>query len=378
LNNSEKPKYQQIVIDLRKAITMGEYKEGEKLPSEADLVKRFSTSRLTVQRALKELQHQQLIERRAGSGTYVRRVERSATHVFGLLIPGLGDTEIFEPICQGMARAGRDGGHALLWGDTTQSSGDKEKQTKELCEYYISRSVSGIFFAPLELTTAKDEVNQWIIDALEKARIPVILLDRCLYPYPRRSKFDLVGIDNRRAGFVVTEHLLNHGCRRPAFVAAPYSAPTIDARIAGFRDAHEHIGLSSGLDRIFIGDVEDLSTVRSLLAEINPDGFVCGNDITAARLMRTLEQFDVRVPQQVRIVGIDDVKYAALLGVPLTTLHQPCPELGETAVAAMLDRIAHPNMPTRDILLDCKLVIRRSCGSHLRQEKNEFDRSFAR
>ena len=114
------------------------------------------------------------------------------------------------------------------------------------------------------------------------------------------------------------------------------------------------------------------------MAEVNPDGFVCANDITAARLMRTLEQLDIRVPQQVRIVGIDDVKYAALLGVPLTTLRQPCPELGETAVAAMLDRIAHPNMPTRDILLDCKLVIRRSCGSHLRQERDEFDRLHAR
>jgi len=248
LSNPEKPKYQQIVVELRKSITMGEYKEGAKLPSEADLVKRFSTSRLTVQRALKELQHQQLIERRAGSGTYVRRVERSATHVFGLLIPGLGETEIFEPICQGMARAGRAGAHALLWGDTTQTSGDKEKQTKELCEYYISRAVSGIFFAPLELTTAKDEVNSWIIESLEKARIPVILLDRCLLPYPRRSKFDLIGIDNRRAGFVVTEHLLRHGCRRPAFVAAPYSAPTVDARIAGLKaPATGQIELADGI-----------------------------------------------------------------------------------------------------------------------------------
>lgn len=370
LTNAEKPKYQLIVVDLRRAITLGEYKEGQRLPSEADLVKRFSTSRLTVQRALKELQHQGLIDRRAGSGTYVRRQESSDRLVFGLLIPGLGDTEIFEPICQGMARAGRAGGHALLWGDTTQTSGDKEQQAKELCEYYISRSVSGIFFAPLELTTAKDVVNQWIIDALEKSRIPVVLLDRCLYTYPQRSRYDLVGIDNRRAGFIVTEHLLRHGCRRLTFVAAPYSAPTVDARMAGFRDAHEHAGVPTGADRILIGDIEDLGTVRSVMTEVNPDGFVCANDITAARLMRTLGQLDVHVPHQVRIVGIDDVKYAALLGVPLTTLHQPCPELGETAVSAMLERIARPNMPTRDILLDCKLVIRRSCGSHLRQERD--------
>jgi DNA-binding LacI/PurR family transcriptional regulator len=65
----------------------------------------------------------------------------------------------------------------------------------------------------------------------------------------------------------------------------------------------------------------------------------------------------------VRIIGIDDVKYASLLRVPLTTLRQPCHDLGTAAVAAMLERIAHPTMPARDILLDCKLIIRQSCGT---------------
>jgi len=379
VSNEEKPKYQQIVHDLRKAITAREYKEGAKLPSEAELVKRFSTSRLTVQRALKELQYQGLIERRAGSGTYVRSPETGAHHVFGLLIPGLGETEIFEPICQGMARAGRAGGHALLWGDTTQTSCDleKEKQAKALCDYYLSKSLSGIFFAPLELTPAKDEVNHWIIDALEHARIPVVLLDRCVFPYPRRCKFDLVGIDNRRAGLIVTEHLIKHGCRRPVFIAAPNSAPTVDARIGGFWDAHFEAKVPVCKERIFIGDVEDGATIRSFISDVRPDGFVCANDITAARLMRTLEHLGISVPQQARIVGIDDVKYAALLGVPLTTLHQPCAELGETAVNVMLDRIARPHAPARDVLLECKLVIRRSCGSHLRQEKTDHDLSYA-
>jgi GntR family transcriptional regulator, arabinose operon transcriptional repressor len=57
-----------------------------------------------------------------------------------------------------------------------------------------------------------------------------------------------------------------------------------------------------------------------------------------------------------------DVEYAKLLPVPLTTIHQPCREIGQAAMA-MLDRIEHPNMLTRDILLDCKLVVRESCGA---------------
>lgn len=371
VTDQHRPKYQQIVLDLRKSITLGEYKEGERLPSEADLVLRFDTSRLTVQRALKELQHQGLIERRAGSGTFVRRADRSEQHVFGLLIPGLGETEIFEPMCQGMARAGRAGGHALLWGDTTHAAtdqdSDKEAQTKALCEYYISRDVTGIFFAPLELTGNKDDVNEWVVDALEKARIPVVLLDRGIYRYPRRSPFDLVGIDNRRAGFVMTEHLLRHGCKRLMYVARPGSAPTVELRYFGFQEAVEAFRVSGACGQLHIADPEDTKALEGAFAHGVPDGIICANDITAARVMQSLDQLNLRVPGDVRITGIDDVKYAGLLGTPLTTLRQPCREIGETAITTMLERIAHPSMPARDVLLDCKVVVRQSCGSHLRE-----------
>ena len=71
----------------------------------------------------------------------------------------------------------------------------------------------------------------------------------------------------------------------------------------------------------------------------------------------------MRIPQDARIAGIDDVSYAALLPVPLTTVHQPCREIGETAMRVMLERLERPKMAARDILLDCTLVIRQSCGA---------------
>jgi DNA-binding LacI/PurR family transcriptional regulator len=94
-----------------------------------------------------------------------------------------------------------------------------------------------------------------------------------------------------------------------------------------------------------------------------PDAFVCANDVTAATLMQTLETLGFAVPKDVRITGFDDVRYSKLLRVPLTSLRQPCQELGEMAVMAMLTRLAQPDLPARDILLDCKLIVRRSCGS---------------
>jgi GntR family transcriptional regulator of arabinose operon len=66
----------------------------------------------------------------------------------------------------------------------------------------------------------------------------------------------------------------------------------------------------------------------------------------------------------VRVVGIDDVKYASLLPIPLTTHHQNCADLGEMAMASMLQRVAQPDLPPRDILLQTRLIVRRSCGAN--------------
>ena len=87
---------------------------------------------------------------------------------------------------------------------------------------------------------------------------------------------------------------------------------------------------------------------------------VCGNDVTAGALMHRLDQLGVDVPGDIRVAGVDDVKYAELLRVPLTTIRQPCVAIGEAAFRAMLDRVEMPDAPGRDILLSCDLVVRDS------------------
>lgn len=359
------PKHHQIYKELLRAIADGEYLEGQRLPSEAVLVTRFATSRPTIARALQTLQHQGIVERRAGSGTYVRRAAAERNDLFALLIPGLAETEIFGPICREMSRSAHSSRHALLWGDTTDEAHTKEEQAEQLCEQYIARRVSGVFFAPLELTPNKDGVNQRIADAFDRAHIPVVLLDRCLYEYPRRSHFDLVGIDHRRAGFIVTDHLLSLGCRRVAFVGQANSAPSVAARIAGYQEALARRRIAPDSDWVCLGCPDDAEFVKAVIERARPEAFVCANDHTAANLMHTLDEFGVRIPNDIRIVGIDDVRYAQLLRVPLTTLRQPCRHIGATALKTMLERIEQPDMPARDILLDCKLIVRESCGAGL-------------
>jgi GntR family transcriptional regulator of arabinose operon len=357
------PKYRQVYATLRRGIQAGHWKRGARLPSEAELVRTFGASRITVGRAVRELQIAGLVERRVGSGTYVRQPQAPGALSFGLLIPDLGETEIFEPICQGMMASPLAREHALVWGSPIGAGASKADRAWQLCRQYIDRRVSGVFFAPLELTGERDDINHRIARVLDRARIPIVLLDRTVLPYPHRGHHDLVGIDNRHAGFVITAHLLGLGCRRIVFVALPQGAATVEAREAGYREAL--YAWNAPVNRRFAHrlDPADRARVRALMESCRPDGIVCANDRAAGRLMHTLLRLGYAIPGDVRLVGIDDVEYASLLPVPLTTLRQPTRQIGDAALSAMLERVKRPDLPARDILLDCELVVRASCGA---------------
>ena len=363
------PKHRQVYQALSREIQSGRLKRGDRLPSEAELVRTFGASRITVGRAVRDLQSQGLVERRAGSGTYVTGRAAGALS-FGLLIPDLGETDIFEPVCQGMMASPLARNHALLWGSVSGEGISKEDRAWQLCRQYIERRVAGVFFAPLEFTAPDDDINHRIAQALDEARIPIVLLDRDVTPYPRRGHHDLVGIDNRRAGFIITEHVLSalrmvpSGSRRVAFVAQPNAAATVDAREAGYREALHAADVPTDRALIRRLDPSDAESVRELMESVRPDAIVCANDRTAGRLMQTLIKLGYAVPKDVRLVGIDDVEFAALLPVPLTTLRQPSRQIGDAALGAMLERVSRRGLVARDILLDVELIVRESCGAH--------------
>jgi DNA-binding LacI/PurR family transcriptional regulator len=358
-------KYRRVFEYLHGHIHSGVLKAGDRLPSEAELGKLFDASRITVAKAVLDLQRMGLVTRRPGAGTHVLGAHLSEGRTFGLLIPELGFTEIFEPICHGMMRSSFARPDSLLWGNASTSAGEAAKEAEQMVNSFIRQKVAGVFFAPLELSEDKDAANRRIARDLERAQVPVILLDRCYMPYPERSAHDLVGVDNRRAGYMATAHLLRMGVRRLAFLGEALAAGTVDARITGFHEALRRFGVQPEQEPAWRGSPQDESLVRRLLDVLRPEAIVCGNDLTAARLMQTLIALGVRIPEEVRIVGMDDVKYASLLPVPLTTIHQDCAGIGMVAMSTMLERLEHPELPVRDVTVPTSLVVRRSCGAHL-------------
>jgi GntR family transcriptional regulator of arabinose operon len=269
-------------------------------------------------------------------------------------------------MCGEMARVAPRGGHSLVWGAAHLAHGqlgpnaDKSAIAWDLCQRFIRDRVGGVFYAPLELIPNKDLINRRIAAALDEANIPVVLLDRDYVKYPGRSNHDLVGINNRRVGHTITDHLFAAGCKRLVFVLRPGSASTIHARAAGFAEAFITRRAPFGVDLIQECDPCNTAYVRQMLRKHKPDGIVCGNDVTAGYLLHTLDELGVEVPDDVMIGGIDDVRYAELLRVRLTTVRQPFAAIGDAAYHTMLDRIERPTAAPRHITLGCELMIRDS------------------
>ncbi len=362
----ELPLHRVISDALLAEIESGVYKPGDRLPSEALLCERFSASRITVAKAIGTLQREHLVRRRAGSGTYVQPppVQSGTALRFGLLIPDLGGTEIFEPICRGMMSSPLARPHSLIWGHSRVDGDKPEAVAMDLCQQFIDQGVAGVFFAPLEFSGERHAANLSMVQKLERAKIAIVLLDRCFEPFPRRSCFDLIGIDNHRAGALMTQHLLEAGARRPVFVSRHGSGSTVYGRAAGYQTTMRASGLAYA-GAVCQGDVDDPRFVQELLEREQPDALQCANDHTAAKIMRTLIDMGIQVPREMRVTGVDDVRYAQFMPVPLTTVHQNCAEMGRLAMATMLERVGDPARLPREVLTDFALVVRESCGTRL-------------
>ena len=290
------------------------------------------------------------------------------TRTLALLIPDLRNTEIFHHIAGEIATLARVADCNLIWGGSGRAKLDEDmslQHRQNLCDQFIEKRVDGVFFAPYELMEGRSQANLHMAQAMHDAGIPVILLDRDILPFPQRSTFDMVGVDNLAGGHSLGEHLIKLGCKSICFVHCPHSAPTIPARIAGLRAAMDRHGLPMSRDLIFKGNASDPAFLQRILREGKPDTIVGSNDHTAALLIQGLTKLRIGIPDKVRVAGFDDVGFATFSSPALTAIQQPCREIAATAFRVMMERFTDPTIPPRQITLTPPLIVRDSCGAYL-------------
>ena len=359
-------RHDELFNDLLRQLTEGVWKPGDRMPTEREFAERYQVSRPTIGRVLGRLRDGGLLTRTAGAGTFVTRQPQQAEPVIktlGLFVPGLGKGEIFEPICARIAELSHEFDFNLTWGSVPAENEDRDQDARlrQTAQRFIDNRVDGVFFEPIEREQGAANKNLAIAAMFEKARIPLVLLDCDYLAYPLRSQHDLVGIDNVQAAWSLCAHFLAQGSRRVDFLWQPNTAETVTLRLVGYREALLRAGIEPCRDWEHEGDPASPAFLQSLYEDGMRD-LICVNDETAAVCMRSLDQLGLEVPEHVRIAGFDDVKYAQLARVPLTTVRQPCRVLGDVALRAMIDRIANPGMVPRTITVATTLCVRASTG----------------
>ena len=356
------PKYRDLLNVVRQEIFDGKFDSAGKFPSEEQLIRRFGVSRNTVRSALAELKRTGVLETRNGSGTYLSAAASRPVGTLGMIVPGMAMTEIFQQICGTFIRAARDAGYTTLCGGASSSDpATRTMQALRAAHDCAERRVAGVVFEPIELTENTAVTTTEVLSILRKARIPIVLIDRDIVMPPQRSTFDLVGIDNVRGGYMLAEHLIGNGARRIHVLCRPNSAPTCRKRAQGVNLAILDRGLrSAARDNLHEIDPRDGAAVKALLRRFRPDSIVCCNDATATDLLVTLRALGVRVPEDISVTGVDGLRCASIVTPTLTTVRQPCEAIARTALKMLLERIATPSLPPREILLDAELVVGQS------------------
>lgn len=311
-------------------------------------------TRQKVLKAVKDLNY-----RRNG---LARSLKRQFTETVGLV---LGD--ISNPYSTELARAVRetllDQGFNLFI--CISEYGAKEDVIA--FESLANHSVDGIIVA-----TRSNEGGDLYLRGLVETNIPVVAIGRDF----QHKNIDLVSPDNLKGGFEATQHLIDLGHKRIAFIGANLGSGAHLKRLQGYLKALEHHAIAID-ERLITGrsegdtDVSGYSTeeigfegMKRLLSLPDPPTAVFArNDFTAIGAMSAIKDAGLRIPNDIAIVGFDDIPLAARMSPSLTTVRQPMRAEGQIAAEMLLERITgRANISRRERILDCELIVRESSG----------------
>jgi len=366
LADPRKPRHRHVFEALLGEITSGRFQPGDRLPTEAELAKTFSASRSTIGRAMRDLQSRGLLSRQRGGGTHITRHESKRI-------------ALFTPFTNSAADLGYIGGqiHAHLSDLASQradhlrlqlvgrKSGDRLEQMMSGARALIDQNVAGVFYYPVELPEEISHYNQLVVDKMLSAGIAVVAVDRDIVSFPNRSKLPLVTYDNRRGGYLLTDHLIKRGCKRIAFIGSPFVSSAASDRLRGYCDALEDNGLTVEPSRIRRATLEELDAryCKSLMAQGKPDAIVCKMDQYAALVGRHLLGMGLTIGRDIMLAGFDDEPYAELLPVPLTTIRFPADPFALVCYERLSAAMDEPLLPMPVVsMIDVELVIRESTG----------------
>ncbi len=278
-----------------------------------------------------------------------RSLKINQTRTIGMLITA-STNPFYSELVRGVERSCFERGYSLVLCNT---EGDEQRMNSNL-ETLMQKRVDGLLLLCTETHQPSREILQ------RYPSVPTVMMDWA----PFDGDSDLIQDNSLLGGDMATQYLINKDHTHIACIAGPLDKTPARLRLEGYRDAMARAGLTIHDGDEIIGNFEfsgGFEAMQMLLAlEARPQAvFIC-NDAMAVGAYLALYQAGLRVPQDIAIVGYDDIELAQYMTPPLTTIHQPKDELGELAIDVLIHRISDPTQQQQRLQLTPVLMERGS------------------
>lgn len=286
---------------------------------------------------------------------WARSLVMGHTRTVGVVVTTIADPFIAQ-VVQGIESTAYEHGYSVI---LASSNSDPSREIAAV-EMLRSKRVDSVI-------VTSSRVGALYQEHLERIGVPVVLLNN----HSEQSGRYLfsVTVDNHHGGYIATQHLIELGHRRIAYITGPSNHSSNTGRLAGYHQALTEAGLEFDPALVVSGNgrVEGGEQAWQVLPPI-PERLTavfCYNDMTAIGLLRAARQHQIRVPQDLAVVGFDDIPFASLVHPPLTTIAQPQFEMGQQAMQMALDLMQRQTLAdgqASDISIKGQLIVRESSG----------------
>jgi len=286
-----------------------------------------------------------------------RSLRLGETKIIGLIIPDNSNL-FFAEVARTIEDIGYKNGYSVI---LCNSDGDMEKEAAYI-NMLITKQVDGVI-----LISAGSQQEHLL--ELREFGIPFVVSDRDISP----ALADLVLVNNEQGGYDATHYLIGLGHRNIACITGPSDVTPSADRVYGYRRALNETGIPIRNDYIIPGDFRYQSGEHAMTKLLQLDNrptavFVC-NDVMAMGALRALRKANLRVPDDISIIGFDDIFLASAITPALTTIAQPIMELATLSAGLLISQAQDENASneTRRIVLNTQLIIRDSCAPYRKQ-----------
>lgn len=296
--------------------------------------------RARVQDAIRELRYR--------PNRVAQRLRAAKSHLVGVILSDIRNP-FYTMALEGIEQILSAQGMSVL----ICNAGIKPERENDFIKLMQAEGVSGIIIAPRRETS--DVLNEAVNDGL-----PVVVIDRRM----TKPMTDVVLADNHNGARLAVQHFIEHGYRRIATVAGPAYLASGRERYQGYVQALQEAGIPLDERLVRVGNYQ-LDTGYALTRELIttnelPLALFVANNLMTIGALNAIHEAGLTIPDDVAVIGFDDLPWAVSLSPALTTVGQPAFDIGIHAAELLLNRIAFPDRPTRTVVLNTELIVRAS------------------